>query len=350
MRRGAPAEAVSPLAPPSAPRILIVGPAWVGDMVMAQSLFRLLKQQAPQAQIDVVAPAWTEPLLARMPEVRRAIGLPLGHGQLDIRTRWRLGRKLRSEAYTQAIVLPNSLKSALVPFAAAIPRRTGFTGEWRFGLLNDRRRLDPERLPRTVDRFVALGLAPHEALPPILSPQLKARDARAALARLALNPALAPILALCPGAEYGPAKRWPVEYYAQVARTRLDQGWQVWLFGSAKDTPVTTQVQELTSQRCIDLAGRTALGEAVDLLNLASAIVSNDSGLMHVAAALNKPLIALFGSSDPAHTPPLSDRARVLYLGLSCSPCFARACPLGHLNCLKHLAPEQVLSALEQTA
>lgn len=350
MRRGAPAEVPLPRAMPAAPRILVVGPAWVGDMVMAQSLFRLLKQLTPQAQIDVVAPAWTEALLARMPEVHRAIGLPLGHGELGLGARWRLGRSLRSEGYTQAIVLPNSLKSALVPFAAAIPRRTGFTGEWRFGLLNDRRRLDKQRLPRTVDRFVALGANANATLPPIPAPLLKPRDPWLALSRLKLDPLSAPILALCPGAEYGPAKRWPAEYYAQLAQAKLNQGWQVWLFGSANDAPVTTQVQTLTQGRCVDLAGRTALGEAVDLLSLAQAVVSNDSGLMHVAAALGKPLIALFGSSDPKHTPPLSARAQVLYLSLSCSPCFARECPLGHLRCLKDQTPDQVLTALERTA
>ncbi len=331
------------------PRILIVGPSWVGDMVMAQSLFKLLKARAPNAIIDVLAPAWTEPLLARMPEVRRAISLPLGHGDLSLSLRWRLGRSLRASAYTRAIVLPNSFKSALVPFAAGIPRRTGFLGECRFALLNDVRRLHKVALPRTVDRFIALGLESGEAAPAIPMPALKTKpqDGHAALARLRQAVPQAPVLALCPGAEYGPAKRWPAPYYAEVANAKLAQGWQVFLLGSSKDAPVTAQVQALTQGRCLDLAGHTSLAEAIDLMALAAAVVSNDSGLMHVAAALGRPVVALFGSSDPGHTPPLSAKAQVLYLSLSCSPCFARECPLGHLRCLKDLSPARVLAALE---
>jgi len=331
------------------PRILIVGPAWVGDMVIAQSLFKLLKARTPNAVIDVVAPAWTKPLLSRMPEVSQAISLSLGHGELSLSIRWRLGRSLRASAYNQVIVLPNSFKSAIAPFAAGIPRRTGFLGECRFGLLNDIRQLNKSALPRTVDRFIALGLAPAETLPAIPSPALKTtkQDAYAALTRLHHSMPETPVLALCPGAEYGPAKRWPANYFAAVAKTKLAQGWQVWLFGSDKDAPITAQVQALTGGRCLDLGGRTSLGEVIDLMALAVAVVSNDSGLMHVAAALNRRVIALYGSSDPRHTPPLSDEARVLYLSLSCSPCFARECPLGHLRCLKDLSPDQVLAVLE---
>jgi heptosyltransferase-2 len=151
---------------------------------------------------------------------------------------------------------------------------------------------------------------------------------------------------LCPGAEYGPAKRWPAAYFAEVAQRKLAEGWQVWLFGSHKDEAITQEIQTLTHNRCLDLGGRTALGEAIDLLARADAVLTNDSGLMHVAAALGRPVIALFGSSDPHHTPPLSARAQVLSLNLSCSPCFRRVCPLGHTRCLTELAPAEVLTAL----
>jgi heptosyltransferase-2 len=330
--------------------ILVVGPAWVGDMVLAQSLFALLKQRYPAAPLDVLAPAWTEPLLARMPEVRAAIPVPFAHGRLDLGERLRLGRQLRDRQYAWAIVLPNSFKSALVPFVARIPRRTGFVGELRYGLLNDVRRLDEKSLPRTVDRFVALALAPDEALPaslplPRLTP--KPENAQATLARLGLEAPKGPLLALAPGAEYGPAKRWPAEYYAELAQTKINEGWEVWLFGSAKDAEVTREINRLTQRRCVDLAGRTALGDAIDLLAFARAVVSNDSGLMHIAAAIERPLVAIFGSSDPQHTPPMSRHAEVVYLGLSCSPCFARECPLGHLRCLYEIPPAQVSAALD---
>ncbi|MDH3310196.1 MAG: lipopolysaccharide heptosyltransferase II [Gammaproteobacteria bacterium] len=332
-----------------AQRFLIVGPSWIGDMVLAQSLFRTIKQRHPDSQLDVLAPSWTHPLLARMPEVDEAVVAPFVHGRLDLSARLRLGRELRTRHYDHAMVLPNSLKSALVPFLARARVRTGYTGEFRYGLLNDARRLDRNKLPRTVDRFVALALAPGEKLPEIPSPRLiaNADKARDALRRLNRVPPAAPVLGLCPGAEYGPAKRWPAEYFAAVAKSKLAEGWEVWLFGSDKDRPETTIVQTLTQGRCFDLGGQTSLAEAIDLLSLTSAIVTNDSGLMHVAAALERPVVALYGSSDPRHTPPMTPKASVLSLGLSCSPCFERECPLGHLNCLRQLKPERVLAALK---
>jgi heptosyltransferase II len=157
-----------------------------------------------------------------------------------------------------------------------------------------------------------------------------------------------PVLGLCPGAEYGPAKRWPVEYFAELAQKKLSEGWEVWLFGSERDVPVTHAIDKLTGRRCIDLGGRTSLAEVIDLLSLTTVVVSNDSGLMHIAAALKRRMVALYGSSDPRHTPPMSEQARVLYLGLKCSPCFERECPLKHLNCLKGISPQQVIAAIQK--
>jgi len=328
-------------------KYLIVGPSWVGDMVMAQSLCKVLKAQQPEAEIEVLAPPWSEALLARMPEVSASVVQPLGHGQLGLFARYQLGKQLRGRGYTQALVLPNSFKSALVPFWARIPRRTGYVGEWRYGLLNDARVLQPQVLRRTVDRFVALALPVAAALPTLPIPRLQAfgPGGQAACAKFGLN-GDRPVLGLCPGAEYGPAKRWPTAHYAAVARQHLRGGGQVWLFGSAKDALVGAQIAVEAGAGCVDLCGRTSLAEAIDLLALTSAVVSNDSGLMHVAAALDKPLVALYGSSDPGFTPPLSPRARVLSLHLPCSPCFKRECPLGHLQCLTDLTPAQVNVAL----
>ncbi len=317
-------------------------------MVLAQSLFKVLKSRYPDSHLDVLAPAWTHPLLARMPEVDAAIAARFTHGKLDLGARFKLGRELRARGYDHAIVLPSSFKSAITPFIARIPRRTGFAGELRYGLLNDVRRLDKQKLSRTVDRFVALALDAGEALPPIPEPRIvaDAENARAVLDRLGHARPQAAVLGLCPGAEYGPAKRWPAEHFAEVANAKLAQGWEVWLFGSDKDAAVTAAVQRLTQNRCLDLAGKTTLTEAVDLLALTTAVVSNDSGLMHIAAALDRRLVAVYGSSDPHHTPPLSARATTLHLGLPCSPCFQRECPLGHLRCLKDLPPAVVLEAL----
>jgi len=317
-------------------------------MVMAQSLFITLKQRDPAPQIDVLAPGWSRPLLERMPEVTDAIDMPLGHGKLDLKTRWRLGRDLRDRHYDQVILLPNSLKSALTPFWAKIPRRTGWVGEMRYGLLNDARKLDKSHLTMTVQRFVALGLPPdNREIPQIPIPRLQVDQAAAdqAMQELGLGEKQKPVLALCPGAEYGPAKRWPEKYYAELASHKMKQGWDVWLFGSAKDQPVCAEIIERAGGGT-DLSGRTSLAQAVDLLSLADAVVSNDSGLMHVAAALDRPLVAIYGSSDPGFTPPLNKRSQVVTLGLDCSPCFKRECPKGHLKCLEELAVDQVEEAL----
>lgn len=332
-----------------ADKVLVIGPSWVGDMILAQSLFMQLHKERPGVVIDVAAPAWTLPLLERMPEVRQGIPLPFRHGKLDLRARFRIGRELRKQKYSQAILLTNSLKSAFVPFAARIPLRTGFLGELRYGLLNDIRPLDKQKLPKTVERFVALGLPAQRSLPAFLpQPRLTTRPGQAAaiLERLGHPLPTAPILGLCPGAEYGTAKRWPAEHYAQVAEWALAQGWEVWLFGSGKDSAVTADIDRQTGNRCLDLGGKTQLSEAIDLMALTSAVVSNDSGLMHLAAALGRAVIAIYGSSDPHHTPPMSAKASVLYLNLECSPCFERECPLGHLKCLRNISPEQVIAAL----
>lgn len=333
--------------------ILIVGPSWVGDMVMAQTLFSCLRQQHPDCQIDVLAPDWSRPLLERMPEVRAALSLPMGHGVLDLAGRRQLGRQLRGR-YDQAILLPNSLKSALVPFFADIPLRTGWRGEMRYGLLNDLRRLDEQKYPLMIERFMALAFPARAPLPqPYPRPRLQIDAASRALAlekyALELD---RPVLALCPGAEFGESKRWPTEHYAAVADHRIRQGWQVWLFGSSKDHGVCEEIRErlipgLREESC-NLAGQTSLAEAIDLMSCASAVVSNDSGLMHVAAALDRPLVAVYGSTSPGFTPPLASSVETLLLGLDCSPCFERTCRFGHYNCLRDLAPDGAIAALDR--
>jgi heptosyltransferase-2 len=331
--------------------VLVVAPAWIGDMVMAQSLFRILKLQDAGRPIDVLAPGWTLPLLQHMPEVRDGIEMPLGHGELQLGVRYRIGFSLRERGYEWAIILPNSFKSALVPLWARIPRRTGYTGEMRQCLLNDSRRLDRQGFPRMVQRLVALAIPASDPLPePIPRPVLAVSSAsgRAAAKRLDLASDTTPVLVLCPGAEYGSAKQWPEDYYGRVARHWIGTGWQVWLLGSAHDAAVCERIAEVAGDGCISLAGRTTLREAIELMNLAAFIITNDSGLMHIAAALQRPMVALFGSSDPGFTPPLSASARVEWLDLECSPCFARECPPGHLKCLRELQPERVIAAMEE--
>ncbi len=341
----------------STEKILILGPAWVGDMVLAQSLFKTLKANQPDCIIDVAAPAWTLPLLERMPEVSGKIALPFKHGELAFFERIKFGRTLKNKGYTQAIILTNSFKSALLPFAAGIKKRTGFLGEMRVGLINDIRPLDKIKLKKTVERFVSLGLKKDQNLPEnIPNPQLNSDPEAAWILAYSLGVKQDKskilghkILGLCPGAEYGEAKRWPAEYYAEVANEALNKGWQVWLFGSDKDVAVTASINQLTQNKCQDLGGKTKLGEAIDLMALCDTVISNDSGLMHIAAALDKKLIAIFGSSDPTHTPPMSTKAVIEYLALECSPCFKRECPLkddAHLACLKKITPQIILTKI----
>ncbi|MGH1470512.1 MAG: lipopolysaccharide heptosyltransferase II [Cellvibrionaceae bacterium] len=332
-------------------RILIIGPAWVGDMVMAQALFILLKRLNPQCVIDVLAPAWTNPLLARMPEVSNSFDMPIRHGQLRIGDRFTLGKQLRN-TYEQAIVLPNSLKSALIPWFANIPKRTGWRGEMRFGLLSDIRLLDKKRYPLMVERFLALGLPTAKQLPTDIKPQLIADEKRVPqlLVQFQLNQKK-PVLVLCPGAEFGPAKQWPSVHYAEVAKRKIAAGWQVWVMGSEKDMAVAKAINdELSIEErnnfCI-LTGQTDLSQAIDLMSIADAVISNDSGLMHIAAALHRPLVAVYGSTSPEFTPPLADRVSIESITVDCGPCFQRECPQGHLKCLVDLKPQQVLNGLE---
>lgn len=335
-------------------KILVVAPSWIGDTILAQPLFRLLHAQHPGLELDVLAPPWTLPLLKRMREVSSAVLNPFGHGELSLLARRALGRSLAARQYGQAVVLPNTFKSALAPFFARVPLRTGYRGEMRWGVLNDVRRLDEAALPQLAQRYAALAFPPGSPPPQNLAPPRLdiVDDARRATLEKFGIAADAVAVALCPGAEYGPAKRWPVEYYGELARALAARGTDVWLVGSHKDAAVGEEIVLAAGgagTRCRNFCGSTSLGEAVDLLASARAVVSNDSGLMHVAAALGTPLVALYGSSSPAYTPPLSAAATILKLDLPCSPCFQRVCPLGHFKCMKDIGPDRVLGTLNLT-
>ena len=316
------------------PRILVVAPNWIGDALMAQPLLARLREKLPQVRIDVLAPSWVAPVVRRMPEVSGVIETSFAHGGLELRERWRLGRTLKALRYDQAIVLPNTWKSALAPFFAGIRTRSGYVGESRYGLLNSRYRKPPGREPMA-SHYARLSAKPGaEVELPLPNPGLQV-DAQAAERTRERFGLPARYAVLCPGAEYGPAKRWP---YFQALAERL--ALPAVLLGSPKER------EQCAAIKGRNLAGETTLDEAIDLLTHAQYVVSNDSGLMHVAAALGRPQVALFGSSSPQHTPPLSDRARVLWLGIECSPCYARECPLGHFRCMKELTVDRVLEKL----
>jgi len=287
---------------------------------MAQPLLSRLR-----GEIDVLAPEWVAPVMRRMPEVRSVIATPFVHGPLQLGERWRLGRSLKG--YDHAYVLPNSWKSALIPFFAGIPRRTGYVGEARYGLLNDLRKAPEAPMSAHYARLAGDG--------PLPQPHLRVSAAEVAQARRKFGIA-SRYAVLCPGAEYGPAKRWP--YFADLSKK---MSLPAVVLGSAKDREASGGISGT------DLTGKTSLDEAIALLAGADFVVSNDSGLMHVAAALGRPQVALFGSSSPEHTPPASPAARVLWLHIECSPCFRRECPLGHFRCMKEMGVEMVLDQLK---
>jgi lipopolysaccharide heptosyltransferase II len=329
-------------------KILIVAPNWIGDALLAQPLFARLRQKHPGVSMDALAPPWTAPVLRRMPEINEVIDAPFAHGELKLGARWSLARSLRPRAYDQAIVLPNTLKSALVPFFAGIPARTGFVGERRYGLLNRVHRLEEKKLPLMAERYALLaeepGAPPARPLPEV-GLRVDEANLAATLDRLGLSRAK-PVAAFCPGAEYGPAKRWPARHFAALAKKLTAQNRAVWLFGSEKDRAVGEEIVAASEGAATNLCGKTDLAGAIDLLSLAEVVVSNDSGLMHVAAGVGRPVVALYGSSSPEHTPPLSARARLVATGIECSPCYARECPLGHFKCMNDLPPERVLEEI----
>ena len=326
-------------------RILVVAPSWIGDTLLAQPLLAQLHAHHPNLALDVLAPAWTLPLVGRMPEVRRGILSPFLHCDLRLGQRRQLARDLAAERYDQAIVLPNTMKSALVPFLARIPRRTGYLGELRWGVLNDIRRLDASATPLMAERYAALaGGAAEPARRPLPVTRLRVDETvrSETLRRLGLQTDR-PAVVLCPGAEYGPAKRWPVRHFAGLARELAARGRSIWIVGADQDAALGEAIVQSAGAGC-NLCGRTTLDEAIDVLASAEVVVSNDSGLMHVAAATRRPLVALYGSSSPAHTPPLASDAEIIKLDLPCSPCFKRECPLYHFNCMTQLLPDRVLA------
>jgi len=337
--------------------ILIIAPNWIGDAVSTQPLLANLKVLYPNSKIDILASNWVAPVYRACSEVHVVIEAKFEHKKLQWNLRKQLAKVIEAKNYQACFVLPNSFKSALIPWLANIPFRIGYRGELRFGLINLALN-NPSKVnrPPMVEHYLALSqlLKDDESISlDRLAPKLNVSGAAKQQVEQKLQGANInsdSIYAICPGAEYGPSKRWPTEYFAVLAQQLIKQNSnnQIILLGSKSDHSLA---QEITSQgqqasNVHNWCGNTSLDEAIALIGMSKAVVSNDSGLMHIAAALQIPQVAIFGSSDPAHTPPLSDRAKIIWLNMSCSPCHKRVCPLGHLRCLKDILPEQVLATL----
>ena len=348
------------------PGILIIAPNWIGDAVMTQPLLASIKALYPDSNIDVLASTWVAPIYRACSEVNEVIEAPFEHQQLQWGLRKQLAKQLESKKYQVCFVLPNSFKSALIPWLANIPLRIGYRGEMRFGLIN--LALDnPSKVnrPPMLEHYLALskllndeGATENQTsfsneITPRLNVSIDAKQSverKLQSANISLSGSNPALYVLCPGAEYGPSKRWPTEHFASLASQLVSNhpNSHIILLGSKGDQILGNEITSLTQQNSHihNWCGDTSLDEAIALIGMSKAVISNDSGLMHVAAALSTPQVAIFGSSDPAHTPPLSEKAKVIWLNLPCSPCHKKECPLGHLKCLKDILPEQVLATL----
>ena len=322
-----------------------MAPQWIGDAVMSEPL--LARLAARGEQLSVAALPWVAPVYRAMPQVGEVIELPFAHGRLDWAARRRIAHDLRSR-FDVAYVLPNSIKSALIPWLAHIPRRVGYAGEGRFALLNQRLPNPAGRPPMVAFYSALAGEPPSTCERPRLNFPASTLDTVTRAAGVERGA----YWAFAPGAEYGPAKCWPAERYAELARSLHERhGLPVLLLGSGKEAALCEQIAAAAPGACRVLAGKTALIDAMALIAAARGVVSNDSGLMHVAAAFGVPQAAVFGSTSPEHTPPLNPRARVLWLKkelqLDCAPCFERTCRFGHTRCLTGVGARRVESALE---
>lgn len=336
-----------------AQRTLVISPNWVGDAVIAQPLLRLLKQQHPERPIDVLAPSWVAPVWRAIREVDTVLEAPFKHGKLQLRERWNFARQLRMRGYADAYVLPNTLKFALIPWLARIPRRVGYKGEMRYGLINVMHHKSLHAPRPMVSFYAALAGAPAPTAPApadLPRPTLTVNEAQlaAATARLDL-PSGTRLVAFAPGAEFGPAKRWPSNHFAELAKIvrKNHPDVQIVMLGSPKDREVCDEIAA-AQPWLLNLAGVTTLDEAIAILAKADVVVSNDSGLMNIASALNRPIIGLYGPTDWKHTPPFSEVAKIVSLNLDCAPCQQRVCPLGHHNCMRNLSAEMVWLPLQQ--
>ena len=331
-------------------KILIVGPSWVGDSVISQSLFKEILLKSKEAEIDVLSPEWARNIFSRMDEVSKTIKLPFSHGEIKLKERVDLGKELKRKNYDQAIVLPNSLKSALVPYFSEIPIRTGWRGEMRYFLLNDMRIIDKNIFPRMVDRFVALAFKKNEDLPlSIPYPSLKTDKENLDLLRVNFKIDLtSPLICLCPGAEFGPAKRWPTKYYSKVANEYLKKNWQVILLGSMNDVRIGKEIKSNINKESgfLNLIGQTKLVDTIDILSSANLVLTNDSGLMHIAASVDTPLVALYGPTSPEFTPPLSYRVKVIKNNEGFTKLRSGDLEDGYHQSLKDIKPEEVLAVL----
>ena len=340
----------------SKPRVLIIAPNWIGDAVMSLPLLKQIKTS--DCQIDVLATPWVAPIYEACDEVQKVISANFIHGQLQLPLRWQVSRGLRKTGYKACYILPNSWKSLIIPLLAGIPQKIAYIGESRsFFLTHALPNPNKSERPSMVGHYLSLAFNNSFEISRFNSedfyPRLTMKSEVIQSCSSVLNnylPNSKSFFIIAPGAEFGPAKQWPTNHFSHLANLLLHQykEFGILILGSKKDTSVADQilygVEPQYLARIQNLCGKIPLIEAMGVLSMSKGLISNDSGMMHIGAALKIPQVAVFGSSDPSHTPPLSKKASIMYLGLDCSPCHQRKCPLGHSNCLVNISPESVFN------
>jgi len=332
---------------------LVIAPNWIGEAVMAQPLLALLRQRDPEMRIDALCVPRTAPVFAAMPEVGHVFHAPEPAGRLArLTAHLKLGRTLRAHDYRRAYVLADLRGSGLPALIAGIPERIGHAGDAHRLLLNRRHEAPASGALPLIERYARLAFEPGEPLPgKVPAPRLMRRPDRERAVRAQFELAEGgPLILLCPGAEHGPARRWPTRHFATLASLLSDE-WpeaDVVVLGSAAERATATEIAALSGQPVRNLVGQTGVEEALALVSQAAGVVSGDTGMMHLAAAFGRPQVAIFGATDPRHTPPLSPRAHVEWLHLPCSPCLGHDCAFGHADCLAHIAPTAVFESLSK--
>lgn len=322
-------------------RVLVIAQAWVGDVVLSQILYALLKRQQPDVSIDVVAPAWAGALLGRMPQVSRHILLDVRHGQFGLWRRWATARRLHAQ-YQQAIIIPRSVKAALVPWVAGIKQRIGFDAGIRNALINDSR----SRPPGIVARMARLASPDPIDSNSIPRPNLEVdpEQTTRVFRQWDMDPDET-VIGLMPGAAYGRAKQWGENSFVRLATLLAEQGHRICVIGTARDRSLGDDIVQAAPEQITNLCGETTLDQAIHLVSGLAAAVCNDSGLMHVAAAVNTPVVGIYGPTSPDTHPPLIDVRKICSVRALCSPCHQRTCPYGHHACMARITPEQVYEA-----
>ena len=319
-------------------KILIIAPQWMGDAVMTHSLIQLV---AKKNTVDVLCVSWLEPIYQRMQNVDNVITLPLQHGKLQLKLYWQIAKKIKNQ-YDQCIVIPRKLKSAIIPWLAGIPKRTGYFGESRYWFINDRITADP-RHTLWVQKVCALfdkKSADDNNYP---NPQLTTNSSNQKKWQKELKQGGKQLVALMPGASYGVSKQWSMEHFKEVVELGKND-YSFVVLGGESERKMGDAILQGVDATGHNLSGKTSLYDAVDILSISDFCITNDSGLMHVAAATQCFVKALYGSSSPDYTPPLTNKKQIYSDTLDCKPCFKRTCSYGHYDCWKKITAERVLN------